>query len=334
MTHARLAFPAMLTGSAALAFGPWLVRLADVAPVSSAFWRLALAIVPLVLLARTFAGNGAATAPRPTMSTLVAIIFAGIFFAADLALWHLGIARTTLANATLMGNSASFILPVYGFVVARAWPGRMAGLALLCAGAGIALLLGRSADISPTHLIGDLLCVGAGAFYAGYFIAIDRVRASVRPLTLLALATVAGAVAILPLTLASDGAFWPHDWTPLVLLALGSQVLGQGLIVFAAGYLPPLVIGLTLLIQPAISATIGALRFGEAIGPVELAGMGLVAAALVLVRLGKSSAAGGGAPSPFAMVEGASDDGVFAPRTSSATPEAARSPSPVSAGED
>ena len=286
----------MLTGSACLAFGPWLVRLADVAPIASAFWRLGLAALPLVVLARIASVSGGVSggvarrvAARPTLAALVAIALAGAFFASDLALWHLGIARTTLANATLMGNSASFILPAYGFVVARAWPGRAAAAALLCAATGIGLLLGRSADVSGMHLIGDLLCMGAGAFYALYFIAVDRVRAQVAPLTLHALATLFGALALLPVALvatqANATAFWPHDWTPLVLLAIGSQVVGQGLIIFAMGYLPPLVIGLTLLIQPAISATIGALRFGEGVGAAEAVGMGLVAAALVLVRL-------------------------------------------------
>mgnify|MGYP003351542287 CR=1 FL=1 len=34
----------------------------------------------------------------------------GVAFAADLASWHLGIVRTTMANATLFGNAASFVL--------------------------------------------------------------------------------------------------------------------------------------------------------------------------------------------------------------------------------
>ncbi len=55
----------------------------------------------------------------------------------------------------------------------------------------------------------------------------------------------------------------PDDWTALFLLALGSQVLGQGLLVYAIGALPPLVVGLTLLTQPAISALIGWLAYGE-----------------------------------------------------------------------
>ena len=48
----RLAFPALLLGSIALAFGPWLVRLSDVGPVAAGFWRLALALPFLLVVAR------------------------------------------------------------------------------------------------------------------------------------------------------------------------------------------------------------------------------------------------------------------------------------------
>lgn len=279
---ARFAFPAMLAGSAALAFGPWLVRLADVGPVSSAFWRMTLALVPLALLVRLLR-QFPAHLPR---SLIGATALAGGFFAADLALWHLGIARTTLANATLLGNSASFLLPVYGFVVARAWPGRWTVVALACAAAGTALLVGRSAELSPRHLAGDLLCLGAGGFYAGYFIAINRVRDSVAALPVLLLVTGFGAAALLPAAATVPGGpFWPTDWTPLLLLALGSQVFGQGLIVFAVGHLRPVVVGLTLLVQPLIAGLVGVLRFGEVPGPAEIGGAALVGLALILVRL-------------------------------------------------
>ena len=284
ITPARLAFPAMLTGSIALAFGPWLVRSADVPATASAFWRMALAVGPLAGLAWVVARRTATPFAVPRGATLAAIAAAGVLFALDLAFWHLGIHRTTLANATLVGNCASFLLPIYGFVITRTLPGRAASLALLCAAAGMGLLIGRSADVSVGHLTGDLLCIGAGVAYAAYFIAIDRVRGTVAPLPLLALATTFGALALLPVAVLT-GPIWPHDWTPLILLAIGSQVIGQGLIVFAVGYLPPMVVGLTLLVQPAIAATIGSWRYGEAIGPAELGGMALVAVALVLVRL-------------------------------------------------
>src|SRR3954453_18840889 len=77
----------------------------------------------------------------------------------------------------------------------------------------------------------------------------------------------------------------PDDWTALFLLALGSQVLGQGLVVYAIGALPPLVVGLTLLTQPAIAALIGWLPYGEPLKPLDWLGGAAIAAALVLVRL-------------------------------------------------
>jgi drug/metabolite transporter (DMT)-like permease len=282
----RFAFPAMVLGSVALAFGPLLVRLADVAPMASAFWRLSLAIVPLALLAR-FVGKAM---PRGTLDRRVLALaaLAGVFFAGDLALWHYGILRTTLANAALLSNAASFLLPLWGFVVLGHRPGKRALLAIAVALAGTILLVGRSASISPVHLAGDLFSLGAALLYTGYLIVVDRLRGTVAVFPLLALSTGFGALALLPPALAT-APFWPSDWTPLLLLALGSQVIGQGLVVFAVGHLRPLVVGLTLLVQPAIAATIGALRFGEVPGVAELAGAALVVVALVLVRLPERS---------------------------------------------
>jgi len=273
----------MLLGSVMLAFGPWLVRLADVAPVASAFWRLALAVLPLALLARFAAAPAAAPARRDSRVLGLAAL-AGLFFAGDIALWHYGIVRTTLANAALLSNAASFLLPLWGFVVLGHKPGRPALLAIGFALGGALLLVGQSAELSPRYLTGDLLCLGAALLYTAYLIVVDRLRGTLAVFPLLALATGFGALALLLPALASTP-FWPTDWTPLVLLALGSQVIGQGLVVFAVGHLRPLVVGLTLLVQPAIATTIGAWRFGEVPGLAEVIGAALVITALVLVRL-------------------------------------------------
>jgi drug/metabolite transporter (DMT)-like permease len=49
---------------------------------------------------------------------------------------------------------------------------------------------------------------------------------------------------LLPFAAATGETIWPTDWTPLLLLALGSQVVGQGCLVYALGQVPPLVVGL------------------------------------------------------------------------------------------
>ncbi len=278
----RLAFAALLAGNLFLAFGPWLVRLADVGAVAAGFWRLALAVPLLLLLAVRIDGAGAL---RPPRGLLVAIVLGGLFFAADLAVWHVGIRMTKLANATLFGNTASLIFAVYGFVLARALPSRVQGLALALAAIGGALLLGSSYELSPDHLAGDLLSILAGLLYFLYLVAIDRARRTLPALSVLSLATIAGAPPLLLAAAALGETILPAAWTPLLLLSLGSQVLGQGFLVFAIGRLSPLVVGLGLLTQPIVTATVGWLVYRERLGPVDLVGAVLIAAALVLVRL-------------------------------------------------
>src|SRR3546814_2936515 len=50
-TAGRFAFPAMILGSLCLALGRWMVRVAEVGPLASGFWRMALARPLLLRLA-------------------------------------------------------------------------------------------------------------------------------------------------------------------------------------------------------------------------------------------------------------------------------------------
>lgn len=278
----RFGLVALLTANALLAFGPILVRFSDTGPIASAFWRMAIALPVLALLAKMTARGGAG--PRMSNGIAIIIAFSGILFAIDLASWHLGIVRTKAANATLLGNSASLIFPIYGFFVARMWPSRRQGLSLMIALAGTVLLLGRSAELSSDYLIGDLLSLLAGVFYAAYFITIARARETLAPLPLLAASTLASAPPLLIIAWAMGERIMPGDWTPLILLSLGSQVLGQGLLTYVLGRMSPLIIGLTLMTQPVIAAFAGWFTFNETLGPLDIIGATLVGLALILVR--------------------------------------------------
>jgi drug/metabolite transporter (DMT)-like permease len=273
---------ALLCGNLALAFGPWFVRLTDVGPVAAGFWRIALAVPILVALA--FAGQR-----RPFAAARglwLPILLGGVAFSADLASWHVGILKTTLANATLFGNSATLMFPIYGFFVARAWPTKTQGLALALAAAGAALLLGRSFQLSPGHLAGDLLCLLAGTLYTVYFVLMAKARAAMAPIPALALSTLASVLPLLVAALLLGEKILPEHWGVLIGLALASQVVGQGLMIYAIGHLSPLIIGIALLTQPIIAGTVGWIVYGEKLGPADFAGAVLVAIALVLVRSG------------------------------------------------
>ena len=277
----RIAFPAVLIGSTALAFGPWLVRLSGTGPVAAGVWRLGLAL-PFLFAIAAMTGQPVHW-PGRRLATLVG--FAAVFFAADLAAWHVGIHMTKLGNATLFGNVSSFAFAAWGLWLARRWPSPLQAAALGLAAVGAALLMGSSFELSPRNFTGDLLCLVAGLLYTGYLIAVQKGRGSLKPLPLLFLSSLFGAVMLLPVSLAMGEKLFPADWTYVLLLALGSQVIGQGLLVYGIGHVSPLIVGLVLLTQPAISALVGWTVYGEALRPLDWLGAAAIATALVLVRL-------------------------------------------------
>lgn len=271
---------ALLTANLALAFGPWSVRLADTGPVAAGFWRLALPLPLIAALAlarrQRLAGFG--------RGTVLAVVAAAVMFAADLGAWHVGIGLTRLGNATLFGNSGSLVVMVWGVVAMRRAPARAEWLALAAAMGGAAILFGRSLEVGRATLVGDLFCVLAGLFYAGYIIVLQRVRAGLDNWALLVWCCAIGAPILLALALWLGEPVWPQRWWPLFTLALGSQVIGQGLLVYSLKHFRALVIGLVLLTQPVVAVLLGWLAFGERLTGWDVLGMALVAAALVIAR--------------------------------------------------
>src|SRR3982751_6530109 len=195
--HHPLAFPAVLVGSCALAFGPWLVRLSGVGAVAAGFWRLALALPFLFAIAAM--KSQPVHWPGRALGLIVAA--AAFFFAADLAAWHVGIHMTKLGNATLFGNVSSFGFAAWGLWLARRLPARSQGAALALAAVGAALLMGSSFELSPRNFLGDILCLGAGLLYVGYLIAVQQGRGSLKPMPLLFLSSTIGAAMLLPVSL-------------------------------------------------------------------------------------------------------------------------------------
>jgi drug/metabolite transporter (DMT)-like permease len=276
-----LAFPALLAANMLLASGPWFVRVADTGPIATGFWRLTIALPILILLA----SRNAQQIKVPTRAVLVTTIVGGLFFATDMAAWHLGIVQTKLANAALFGNCSSLILPFAGIVLTGIWPTRLQWIALALATAGALMLMGSSYELSSTNLAGDLLCVLAGILYVGYLLAVQRVRRDLPSWTVLTLSTMASIPLLLFFAWFAGERLIPGDWTPVIGLAIISQVLGQGLMVYAIVHFSPLVVGLALLTQPALAALIGWLAFDERLSSLDLTGAVIIAAALILIRL-------------------------------------------------
>ncbi|HYL25011.1 MAG TPA: DMT family transporter [Burkholderiales bacterium] len=282
----RPALPALLVGATCIALSPIFVRIADVGPTASAFWRVALAaplLWPLVLAAPR------AQAARPSAALLVA---AGFAFAGDLAFWHWSIRFTSVANSTLLANLASLFVTLAMWLFWRQRPGTMFLLGLAAALAGVVMLVQASLAFSSTALLGDALGVVTAVFYAGYLLAVKELRdRGARTVELMAITTTVTALFLLPVALGSGEALLPQSplgWLKLVGLAWISHCAGQGLIAYSLAHLPAAFSSVSLLFQPVMAAAFGWLLLSEPLGPLQILGGLVVLAGIYLARRGSS----------------------------------------------
>ena len=280
----RVAFLCLLAGGCAIAFAPILVRLSDTGPVASAFWRTALAAPLLwIWLARS---------PEPSAPPISrrALVAAGLFFAADLGVWHWSIVYTSVANSTLLANLAPIFVTLAGWFFWKRSVTRVFLGGMVLAIAGMFLLVGPNFAIGGTRLAGDALGALTAVFYAGYMLAIKSARdARASTVRLMAWSTTITAIALLPVAYLSPQPMMPSSlagWWVLLGLAVVSQILGQGLIAYAFAHLPASLSSVSLLIQPVMATLFAWVLFGEAVGAVQFVGGVVVLAGIWIARRG------------------------------------------------
>jgi drug/metabolite transporter (DMT)-like permease len=273
---------ALFCGATFIALSPIFVRVADVGPTASAFWRVALA-APLLWAIR--AGVAGRAAPGPRWPLFAA---AGLAFAGDLAFWHWSIKLTSVANSTLLANLASIFVTLAAWLLWRQKPRPLFIAALALAVAGVGMLVRTSVEFSPRALLGDGLGVVTAMFYAWYLLTVKALRdRGAATLTLMAATTTVTAALLLPAALASGEPLWPASatgWLTLVGLAWISHAAGQGLIAFALAHLPAAFSSVGLLFQPVMAATFAWILLGEPLAGLQIAGGAVVLAGIYLAR--------------------------------------------------
>lgn len=282
----RIALAALLVGAVTIAFSPIFVRISEIGPTATAFHRVALA-APMLFLWLAAERHGAAAPRRPTAGERHLLVLAGLCFAGDLAFWHWSIKLTSVANSTLLANFAPvFVTPVaYLLFGERFRPSFLVGVALAIGGA--ALLMGGSLTLSPAHLLGDALGIVTAMFYAGYMLAVSRLRNSVSTATIMAWSGGVSAVLLLPVALASGESLLPatlQGWAVLFGLAWLSHAGGQSLIAYALAHLPASFSSVALLLQPATAAVLAWALLAEPLGAWQALGGAIVLAGVVVAR--------------------------------------------------
>ncbi|SDH23312.1 DMT family transporter [Roseospirillum parvum] len=294
--RARLiAFLALVTGAALVGASPLFVRASEIGPAATAFHRAFLALPLLFLvLALNRARGRRPGVPRLDIKAARGMALAGMFFAGDLAFWHLAILGTTVANATLFATLAPIWVTLFLVLVVRV---RLAARYLLGVGLAVAgggLLVADSLTVRPENLVGDAHGLITGMFLGAYMLSVGRLRGrGFSTLAIMSLGTLSTALFLLPPALLLEDQLFPRSvegWAILVGLAWSAQALGQGLVAFSLAYLPIGFSATTMILEAVFAALLAWVLLGEALGPWQAAGALAVLAGLLLARRGEGAA--------------------------------------------
>jgi len=285
---------ALFAGAIFIALSPIWVRVSEVGPTASAFWRVTLA-VPLLwgLFALTRSAGNALEKKH-----LGLLLATGTAFAGDLAFWHWSIQYTSVANSTLLANLASIFVTLAAWLLWKQRPSGLFVTGLAAALLGTGLLVRASLAFSPTALLGDGLGVVTAMFYAWYLLSMKGLRdRGAATLQLMAVTTTITALILLPVTLVSahltGEALLPQSatgWLKLLGLAWISHSAGQGLIAYALAHLPAAFSAVGLLLQPVMAAAFAWLLLAEPVSALQCAGGAVVLAGIYLAHRGRSGA--------------------------------------------
>jgi drug/metabolite transporter (DMT)-like permease len=272
-------------GAACISSSAILVTLADVGPVTTAFFRCALALpvlVPIAVLEQRRLG------PRPLASRGYAVL-AGLFLAIDLVLWNHAIGDVGAGVATVLGNLQVLFVGVVAWIVLRERPDRRFLVMLPVVLTGVVLvsgmLGGHASGLRPMAGVG--FGVATSAAYACFLLILRTTSGQRRHVAgQLADATVGATAGAVIIGLITGGLQLDIPWSSfgwLLILALLSQTVGWLLITSALPQLPAAISSLLLLLQPAAAMVLADIVLSEQPTLVQVGGAVMVCLGVLFV---------------------------------------------------
>lgn len=213
------------------------------------------------------------------------IVIAGLFLAAHFATWIPSLRFTTVASSTALVATQ----PIWAALIARARGSHVPGSAW--AGIGVAMigilaLTGVDASIDPRSLIGNGLALLGAILAAAYVTVGAQVRQSVSTVTMTFILYAVSAIALLIVCVIGNQALTGYSmqaWIYILLLTVGSQLLGHTLINRALATTSATIASLAILFEMPGSTLIAALWIGQIPPLAILPAVALLFAGLIIV---------------------------------------------------
>jgi drug/metabolite transporter (DMT)-like permease len=275
----------LFAGATMISFSPVWVRLVDVSPTTSGFYRVLIGGIALSLFL-------VITRQRLQLTKRVWFIlaFSAVFFALDLWFWHRSVNYIGPGLSTLLANFQVFFMMLAGMVLLRQRPRPLQLIAVPLALVGLGMIVGFDWRSLPgDYRLGVIFGLLTAVAYASYMLTMRAARTGSRhPLPTREVAIVSlGSAALLGASALAEGASLAIpsmiDATWLLAYGLVSHCLGLLFIASGLPHVSTTEAGLALLLQPTLSFIWDVLIFDRQMASMEITGALI---ALVAIYLG------------------------------------------------
>jgi drug/metabolite transporter (DMT)-like permease len=257
-----------------------------------AFLRFAIAAVVLLPWTRRAAGEPPLT--RAESQQLFLQSFFGNFLFSVCMLW--GVALTSATAAGLVMGALPIVVALLSAALLRERIGGRLALAVVCAGAGIALVqLARPASPQgASSWLGDTLVLGAVCCEALYVVIGKRLSATRTPMRVSAWINLWGLALSAPwglwqLTLVHWAAVRAVDWATLVFYSLAASVAAVGLWMSGLRRTPAGFAGVCTVALPLSTTAVAVGVLGETLGTAHVIALSCALAAILLATRPQSA---------------------------------------------
>lgn len=282
---------AACVGSVILGSSAVFVRISDMGPLATGFYRMlfSLPFFALWVLGEKVHVHVRGLPPEalPSPREFALLVLGGALFSLDLALFNWGIDHTTILNSTLFNNAAAFFVPLFLWLCFKVKPSMRTMLCVTIGLLGCALLGGESLSLSADNFLGDIVSLGSGMAVALYVITIKEVRDRCSTSVVMLITGLASTIALGVMVVFSQESFGPltsQDWISIWGQALLVHTVGQALLAFSMAKVHAAYVGIIMLLAPVTSALLGWLIYDEVLTVITLGGIILVMASIVTAR--------------------------------------------------
>ena len=275
----------LLLGAGLIGLAPLFVKWSELSPSWILFYRMFLAL-PFLALINIYFNKQQAFKLRNGKSLLFAMI-AAFAFATDMSAWHWSIQYTSIANSTIIVNTAPIYVVILGiFLFKESVSGRFL-VSFVSSYVGVFGLVYFSSTKTDGALFGDALALMAAFMYAIYLLIISRLgkESSINIIFYTTLFTCL--FSLIPALIESRD-FLPASKMEIINLfamAILCQVGGQFFITYSMPKITASFGSVGLLMQPIVATIFGALIFLEYLNFTQLCFVILALVGIYFARL-------------------------------------------------